>query len=115
MAREAAKTPKPGKPVRGSRSGRPVMAAIDLIGQRWILRIVWELSEGPLSFRALQKACDGISPSVLNQRLTELREVKLVESRFEEGYALTRLGVELLAKLQPLQKWSDKWARAIQT
>ena len=45
----------PGKPVRGSRTGRPVMVLLDLLGRRMALRILWELSraEAPLSFRAI--------------------------------------------------------------
>ena len=103
--------PLPGRPVRGSRTGRPVMALIDLIGRRWVLRIVWELRERPLSFRALQSACGGLSPSVLNQRLGELRAAALVEAQ-DEGYALSALGRELLTMLMPLTRWADKWAKA---
>ena len=103
--------PLPGRAVRGSRTGRPVMALIDLIGRRWVLRIVWELRERPLSFRALQSACGGVSPSVLNQRLGELRAAALVETQ-DEGYALSALGRELLTMLVPLTRWADKWAQA---
>jgi DNA-binding HxlR family transcriptional regulator len=106
------RAPKPGQPVRGSRSGRPVMALIDLVGRRWVLRIVWELRDGPLTFRALQNACGGISPSVLNQRLADLRETALVEVQSEQGYALTALGRELLTQLVPLTVWAEKWANA---
>ena len=49
-------TPKPGTRVRGSRTGRPIMAALDLLGRRWALRILWELRAGALSFRALPEA-----------------------------------------------------------
>jgi len=42
MARPA---PRPGRPVRGSRTGRPIMALLDLLGRRWVLRILWELRE----------------------------------------------------------------------
>jgi len=105
-------TPPPGRPVRGSRTGRPVMALIDLIGRRWVLRIVWELRERPLTFRALQSACGGLSPSVLNQRLAELREAALVDAQ-DEGYALSALGRELLTLLLPLTRWADKWAKAL--
>ena len=52
--------------VRGSASGRPIMALLDLLGRRWALRVLWELREGPLQFRALQERCDGMSSSVLN-------------------------------------------------
>ena len=86
------RTPKPGQAVRGSRSGRPVMALIDLIGRRWVLRIIWELRDDRLTFRALQDACGGLSPSVLNQRLGELRDAGLVHAHSEQGYALTGLG-----------------------
>lgn len=108
-----ARAPKPGRAVRGSRTGKPVMALIDLIGRRWVLRIVWELRDVPLTFRALQQACGGLSPSVLNQRLSELRQTALVELKAEQGFALTALGRELLARLQPLTNWAEKWAKAI--
>src|SRR3954454_12909844 len=103
--------PRPGRPVRGSRSGRPVMALVDLLGRRWVLRVMWELRESPLTFRALQQACGGLSPSVLNQRLRELRETALVGLE-PKGYALTALGDELLALLLPLTAWAENWARA---
>jgi DNA-binding HxlR family transcriptional regulator len=83
------------------------MALLDLLGRRWALRIIWELRSGPLSFRALQDACGGISPSVLNTRLTELREAGIVE----EGYALTTEGVRLLDAFGPLDAWAKRWAR----
>ena len=102
--------PKPGRPARGSRSGRPIMALLDLMGRRWTLRILWELREGPLRFRALRERCDDPSPTILNQRLKELREAGIVTLE-EEGYSLTREGKGLLASLAPLQRWADRWAK----
>ena len=43
--------PRPGVPVRGSTTGRPLMAALDLLGQRWTLRVIWELRADALGFR----------------------------------------------------------------
>ncbi|ABS64013.1 transcriptional regulator, HxlR family [Parvibaculum lavamentivorans DS-1] len=106
-------SPRPGRRVRGSTTGRPVMALLDLLGRRWVLRIVWELREQPLNFRELQAACGGLSPSVLNSRMAELREALIVELRPDEGYALTKLGRELLSQLAPLTSWSEKWAKAL--
>ena len=103
--------PRPGQPVRGSRSGRPIMAALDLLGRRWALRLLWELRGGALSFRALRAACSGVSPSVLNARLRELRDAGNVE-RTDAGYALTRRGVRLGEALAPLDEWAQAWARA---
>jgi DNA-binding HxlR family transcriptional regulator len=108
-------TPRPGRPVRGSRTGRPIMALIDLLGRRWTLRIIWELREARLTFRALQEACGGVSPAVLNHRLKELRETHLVDLVESDGYGLTPLGHQLRQALQPLVKWSRRWARATST
>ena len=104
--------PKPGKPVRGSKSGKPIMALIDLMGRRWILRILWELRGGALTFRALQDACGGLSPSVLNARLGDLREAALIETT-DDGYALTAMGRELGTEFAALTHWAEKWAKEV--
>ena len=99
-------TPKPGKAARGTRSGRPIMVLLDLLGRRWTLRILWELREGALTFRELQARCDQMSPSVLNTRIRELREADIVEGERGAGYRLTRHGKELLRALTPLHDWA---------
>ena len=101
--------PRPGQPVRGSETGRPIMALLDLLGRRWALRVIWELRDGPLSFRQAQARCDAISSSVLNDRLAELRAAGIVESS-GDGYRLTPEGRELLALYPPLDAWAERWA-----
>jgi DNA-binding HxlR family transcriptional regulator len=98
-----------GRAVRGSRTGRPIMAALDLLGRRWTLRVLWELRDGsPASFRELRDRCDQMSTSVLNQRLAELREAGIVETG-AGGYKLTPRGAELLQALTPLDAWAKRW------
>ena len=108
-ARRAAAT---GVAVRGSSTGRPVMALLDLLGRRWALRIVWELREqdSALSFRALQQRCGGMSSSVLNQRLHELRDAGVLEQT-AGGYRLTAEGRRLLDAFTPLDAWAERWAK----
>ncbi len=86
------------------------MAALDLFGRRWNLRIIWELQHGPVGFRALQQRCDNMSSSVLRQRLTELVEAHLVEQQPDAAYALTEFGRGAHRALRPLARWSDEWA-----
>jgi len=109
--------PKPGKPVRGSLSGAPIMALFDWLGCRWAMGIVWSLSDGPATFRALQSYCERksgtISPSILNSRIKDLRQAKLVE-RTLDGYQLTALGHELFKMIEPLGEWSRKWGKEIE-
>jgi DNA-binding HxlR family transcriptional regulator len=87
------------------------MAVLDLLGRRWTLRVLWELRDGPLAFRALRERCDDVSPSVLNTRLGELRATALVDARAAEGYRLSEDGEALLAALAPLHRWAARWAR----
>jgi DNA-binding HxlR family transcriptional regulator len=103
-------TPKPGKSVRGSKTGRPIMALLDLLGRRWILRILWEIRDGALGFRALQDRCDAMSPSVLSQRLRELQEAGIIQQNEDAGYTLTPEGATLLHYLAPLNDWALRWA-----
>lgn len=109
----AKETPRPGRPVRGSSTGRPIMALFDVLGQRWTLRIIWELQQAePLTFRALQARCEGMSSSVLSQRLETLRDVDLVTGG-EGGYRLSGQGGELVEQLAPLLRWSERWAEQL--
>ena len=92
------------KRVRGSRTGRPIMALLDLLGRRWTLRILWELRGGPVGFNELQARCDGMSPSSLSQRLAELTEAGLVEER-DGARALTADGRSLGHAFRPFYDW----------
>lgn len=109
-ARSPSTTPRPGRPVRGSTSGRPVMAALDLLGRRWALRILWELREGPLGARALRERCDDMSPQVLYVRLKELGDAGLVARTSDGRYDLSALGRDLGGALAPLDRWAQRWA-----
>ena len=100
---------QPGKTVRGSKTGRPIMALFDLVGRRWTLRLLWELRQGPLGFRALQERCDEVSPTSLSQRLKELRAAGVIEP-MDGAVVLSREGKALLKALAPLQKWAERWA-----
>ena len=105
-------TPKPRQRARGSATGRPIMVLLDLLGRRMALRILWELRQDRrLTFRALQEAAE-TNPSVLNARLKELREARLIEHG-ENGYGLTPHGRELLATFLPLHVWADGWAQLL--
>jgi DNA-binding HxlR family transcriptional regulator len=109
------RVPAPGAAVRGSSSGRPIMALLDLLGRRWALRAIWELRDEPLLFRALQERCGGVSSSVLNQRLRELRAAGILDTG-EGGYSLTPEGRLLLEAYSPLDAWAERWAaRATRT
>lgn len=105
--------PRPGTAVRGSTTGRPLMAALDLLGRRWALRVMWELRGGPLGARALLGRCVGLSSSVLYERLRDLTEAGLVAQAENDEYQLTDLGSALGESLQPLDAWARRWSREL--
>ena len=99
----------PGTPVRGSRTGRPIMVLLDVLGQRWTLRLLWELGQAGATFRTLRSRCDDVSPTLLNRRLKDLRELGLVDLG-SEGYRLTDPGMTLARELSALDRWANQWA-----
>jgi DNA-binding HxlR family transcriptional regulator len=108
MPKQAVKKPA----VRGSTSGRPIMALLDLLGRRWSLRIIWELRDDrSLTSRALRAACDQASPTVLQARLSDLREAGFVELIPASGYRLTELGRDLFETFLPLHRFAERWGK----
>jgi DNA-binding HxlR family transcriptional regulator len=91
------------------------MALLDLLGRRWMLRVLWELRHPAATFRELQRRCDDMSSSVLAERLSELRDAGVVASGRDGGYSLTPQGSALLDVLVPLNEWADSWARMRQS
>ncbi|HEX7442582.1 MAG TPA: helix-turn-helix domain-containing protein [Acidimicrobiales bacterium] len=85
------------------------MAAMDLLGRRWALRILWELRDGPIGARALRDRCDGMSSSVLYDRLRELGDAALIEQADNDAYSLTETGAALGRALRPLDDWAESW------
>jgi len=103
---------RPGRPARGTRTGRPLLVAFDLLGRRWALRVLWELREDHLGFRALQQRCEGMSSSVLRDRLAELQGAGLLATDAAGRYGLTHHGRALLKALGPLSSWAEEWGAA---
>lgn len=87
------------------------MVLFDALGRRWTLRILWELRAERLNFRALRSRCAEISPTVLNQRLKDLRNLELVDHD-GDGYGLTDWGRELGEELLVLSEFAGRWHAA---
>ena len=80
----------PGSRVRTT--GRPLMAALDLLGRRWALRILWEFAPGPLGRPGVARA---LRQHVVERALRaarRARRARLVDQDDDGTYALTQLG-----------------------
>ncbi len=86
---------------------RPVESALDLLGRRWALRVVWELRRSTLGFTELRERT-GISPSVLSARLAELVAGGVLERDGGRRYRLSGRGRELARILYELNRWAEQ-------
>jgi len=89
----------------------PIARALDVLGERWTLLILRELSLGEQRFTDLKRSIPGIPPNVLSARLKALRAEGLVETRdlpppaARTVYLLTGRGREAFPVLRSLARW----------
>jgi DNA-binding HxlR family transcriptional regulator len=82
-------------------------AALELLGRRWALRLVWELRRSTLSFSELRRRTE-ISPSVLSSRCADLVEGGVLERDPGARYRLSGRGRELARVLYELNRWAEQ-------
>lgn len=85
--------------------------AAEIVGQRWTLLILRDLSVGPRRYTELVAGLPGIPTNTLASRLKELEDEGIVERTAPSGaersivYALTPRGEELRPALDALSRW----------
>jgi DNA-binding HxlR family transcriptional regulator len=88
--------------------------AFQFLGKRWNAVVLGHLSAGPAGFRELARAIDGISDSVLSDRLADLTKGGLITRTVDEGpplavsYALTERGRALMPALDQIAVWAQE-------
>lgn len=94
----------------------PVTETAKIIGKKWYLIILHELTRSPMGFNELKRAVRGISAKVLSENLSELEARGLLvrsvysESPIRVEYALTDKGRELDGIFLSMRVWGEKWA-----
>jgi len=111
VAEEVPRPPRPRRLVRGSQTGRPIMAALDLLGRRWVLRLLWELRDSPLGAPALRSRCEAMSSNVLYLWLRELETAGPVGRDGADCCLLTPMGGALGAAITSQDACARRWAR----
>ncbi|EHJ00450.1 transcriptional regulator, HxlR family [Clostridium sp. DL-VIII] len=93
----------------------PVLYALDIIGQKWKLPIIWYLSaKDSTRYNELKRKINGITNMMLTKSLKELEEHKLiVRTQYETippkvEYSLAERGKELLPTLNELYLWGEE-------
>jgi len=94
----------------------PDARALDLVGDKWTLLIVRDLTGGPRRFVDLQRVLPGISTEQLRSRLNRMvADGLLTRQRYREvpprvDYELTARSRDLLPVLGALARWGYEWA-----
>jgi DNA-binding HxlR family transcriptional regulator len=97
--------------MRSYRQFCPAARALDIVGERWTLRVIRELLFGPKRYTDLQEGLPGIGPNVLAARLRSLETAGIIEKRrlappaASTVYELTELGSGLRPALFGLFEW----------
>jgi DNA-binding HxlR family transcriptional regulator len=91
-------------------------AALNVLGQKWVMRIIRALGEHTQRFCELQDALGGANSATLSQRLKLLEDEGLVARRAVSAvppwveYSLTAKGSDLRAAISGIDRWADRWS-----
>lgn len=91
-------------------------AAFNVLGQKWVLRIIRVLGDRTQRFCELQDALGGANSATLSQRLKLLEDEGMIERRAISAvppwveYSLTPKGIDLDAAITGIDRWAERWA-----
>jgi DNA-binding HxlR family transcriptional regulator len=98
------------------RSECAATAALNVLGQKWVMRIIRVLGDRTQRFCELQDALGGANSATLSQRLKMLEDQGLIERRAISAvppwveYSLTTKGADLRGAIAGIDRWADRWA-----
>ncbi|MET0990601.1 MAG: helix-turn-helix domain-containing protein [Glaciihabitans sp.] len=94
-------------------------SSVELIGKRWSSGIMLAIARGAHRFTEIIAVVPGLSDRLLAQRIKELEAAGMLErivissTPVQVRYRLTERGSDLLASLQPLMAWAQRWEPAL--
>jgi len=96
----------------------PVARTLDVVGDRWTILVLRDLSWGRRRFSALLESLKGISANLLSDRLKRLEEHEMIERVFYSDhppraeYRLTEKGRAFIPILVAMRDYGEKWEPA---
>ncbi len=91
----------------------PIERGMRILGGKWTGSILWHLKDGPVRFNELARQLDGASKKMVNERLKELEQARLVRRKvlstkpIAVTYEITELGCTALGILKKIKEWSE--------
>lgn len=97
----------------------PMETGLNILGGKWKLKIIWQISKGAVRFNELQKRLGKITTRTLTQQLRELEAQKIIQRTVypdnppKVEYALTEIGESIEPVLKTLCHWGTKYQLAV--
>ncbi|MCK4754308.1 MAG: helix-turn-helix transcriptional regulator [Calditrichia bacterium] len=107
---------KDTKKIKKHKFSYPVEIALDFIGGKWKLLILWLLKDEVYRFSELKRLVPQITQKMLTNQLRELESDGLVHRKVyaqvppKVEYSLTDLGKSFLPILRSMHKWGESFA-----
>jgi DNA-binding HxlR family transcriptional regulator len=89
----------------------PIARTLDIVGDRWTLLVLRDLSRGYTRYKELLASCEGISTNLLSDRLKKLEDRGFIERELYSDhppraeYRLTEKGRDFGQVLRALYQW----------
>ncbi len=106
---------KKKKPKLDRRSGCPLNASVEMLGDRWSLLIIRDMMlRGSRSFKEFMESWEGIATNILADRLKRLEEYGIIRTERDPSdgrklfYFLTEKGIDLAPVLTEMVLWAAK-------
>ncbi|MCH8907790.1 MAG: helix-turn-helix transcriptional regulator [Candidatus Heimdallarchaeota archaeon] len=96
-----------------------VIDVLRLIGRKWSLIILHELTHNPMSFGELKETIKGVSASVLSDLLSEFISKEIIEKRSvsisppRSAYFITSFGAILCDIIDSINSWGEELTRRV--
>ncbi|MEG2246806.1 MAG: helix-turn-helix domain-containing protein [Romboutsia sp.] len=93
----------------------PVEALSNVLGKKWVGKIIWVIHDNKIRFGELQRKIDGCSKKMLTQQLDLLiynniviNDKKVMKNTVESTYYLSKSGLSLLHIMATMIEWSNE-------
>ncbi len=97
----------------------PMEIGLNVLGGKWKLKILWQVSKGAIRFNELQRRLGTITTKTLTQQLRELENQQIIRRTVypdnppKVEYSLTKLGESIYPVLKSLCDWGINYQAAL--
>ena len=104
---------------KDDRENCPISTAQKMIGGKWTLLVLYNLSSGTVRFGELSRMAPEMTQATLTKELRSLESYKIINRKVypevppKVEYSLTEIGMKFLPVLDELFQWGGKYKKYI--